>query len=195
MAWTNIPSTDVDQDSPVTQTLMTALRDNAQWAWECTWHPYDMAYPGDGNDGVIYDQAVDGSVATVVSPDFADGFEYRFLVIDVAPSAGTVPLRIEWYKETDAAYDAAATVSTALTSSQGVSGLVWGNKQRVTQRNFSAYANTTCDADSVGFFAACGFADGTSQKVLRARFSFSSNNLNGGKIIMERRRDVTGDEL
>jgi len=31
MAWTNIPTTDIDQDSPVTQTLMTALRDNIEW--------------------------------------------------------------------------------------------------------------------------------------------------------------------
>jgi hypothetical protein len=28
MAWTTIPNSDIDQDSPITQTLMTALRDN-----------------------------------------------------------------------------------------------------------------------------------------------------------------------
>jgi hypothetical protein len=28
MAWTTIPNADIDQDSPITQTLMTALRDN-----------------------------------------------------------------------------------------------------------------------------------------------------------------------
>lgn len=30
MAWTDIPAADIDQDSPITQTLMTALRDNPE---------------------------------------------------------------------------------------------------------------------------------------------------------------------
>ena len=31
MAWTNIPTSEIDQDSPVTQPLMTAIRDNISW--------------------------------------------------------------------------------------------------------------------------------------------------------------------
>lgn len=57
------------------------------------WHPYDMVEYGDGNDGVIYDFAVDGSVATITTPTFAAGYEYAIDVIDA--STADITLNVE----------------------------------------------------------------------------------------------------
>lgn len=90
--WTTIPDTDVDQDSPVTQPLMVALRDNPIATAEgadnapvvaAGWHPYDLASVGDPDDGLIYDYAVDGGVTIIETPDFEAGYDYRISFEDL----------------------------------------------------------------------------------------------------------------
>lgn len=89
MVWVTIPDTDVDQDSPVTVALMSALRDNVKGALRgdpsapiahTGWHPYNKQTVGDSATGIFYDHAVDGNTnSPVFSPNFEDGYEYAFL--------------------------------------------------------------------------------------------------------------------
>lgn len=81
MAFNEIPSSQLAVGQPITQALMTSIRDNIRYAAESAWHPYDMVYPGDGNTGLIYDFTVHGAVTTITSPvTLEDGFEYGFLI-------------------------------------------------------------------------------------------------------------------
>lgn len=68
--WTDIPNNNIDQDSPATETLLTAIRDNINAA---QWNYYD------DSTGVIYDFAVDGAVSVITTPDFEDGYDYAFI--------------------------------------------------------------------------------------------------------------------
>jgi hypothetical protein len=47
------------------------------------WHPYNMVYFGDGNDGLIYDNSVDGNVLSVETPVFEAGYEYAVYFDDI----------------------------------------------------------------------------------------------------------------
>ena len=94
--WTEIPTTQLDQDSPVTQPLMGALRDNVRASAEAStgapvaaagWHPYDIVDVGDGNDGLIYDHSISGTVSTVETPDFDDGYDYHIVFESVSGSS------------------------------------------------------------------------------------------------------------
>lgn len=97
--WTDIANSAVDQDSPFTQPLLTLLRDNPIAALEgatgapvnaYAWHPYDMVDIGDGNDGVFWDQAVDGTSSSETTPAFAEGYDYLIWGRDLS-SDGTDP--------------------------------------------------------------------------------------------------------
>ena len=103
MVWVNIPDTDVDQDSPVTVALMTALRDNVQGAIQVnsgapvpysSWHPYNKVTIGDSNDGVYWDHSVNGNTQTIQSPTFVDGFEYAQVLFDLRSSTGVLSCSI-----------------------------------------------------------------------------------------------------
>lgn len=52
------------------------------------WHPYGMAAAGDGGTDVVWDHAVNGSVTTITSPDFAVGYIYRFVFDGVGSATG-----------------------------------------------------------------------------------------------------------
>ena len=67
---TQIPDTELAVDKPVTFQVMREMRDNTTIS---SWEPYD------GIDGVIWDQDVDGSVTTVSTPQFVDGYEYQLI--------------------------------------------------------------------------------------------------------------------
>ncbi|MCP3946314.1 hypothetical protein [Herbaspirillum sp.] len=83
-SYTTITNGEIDQDSPVTQPLMTAMRDNplavaesdptapfAAFAWQIE--------DGAGGTDPIWAHATDGSAATITTPDFDSGWEYMLL--------------------------------------------------------------------------------------------------------------------
>lgn len=138
-AWTDIANGDIDQDSPGTQTLFTALRDNplalaqfgdgapVHWAF---WHPYDMLNVGDGNDGVFWDANVDGALATIDTPLMEDGFEYAVLWRDVTSSGGNHQATIQ--RSTDSGYFTARTINSAFAAGSFVSGEIYVSRARET---------------------------------------------------------------
>lgn len=96
--WLEIANGDVDQDSPVTQPLMTGLRDNVRAAAEAATgapinsavlHPYDKVNIGDGADGLLYDFSVDGVVGSVETPAFEAGYSYVIIGRDVSHNFGS----------------------------------------------------------------------------------------------------------
>lgn len=193
-----IANGDVDLDSPGSQTLFTALRDNPiaiaegstgapvnQWGW----HPYDMVAVGDGATGKFYDFSVDGAVATVASPTFADGYEYAFHGISMTCSAGaSVQLQAEFYRATSAAYSSPAPFGTL--ASFGT--LRWFyleiHRPRIATLRGMGTATTGNGTGVSGAMSAVTAYLTTSQKVGNIRFSYTSGNIAGGKIYMVRRR-------
>ena len=115
--YTTIPSTDVDQDSPVSVALMTALRDNplaiAQWgtgAPKIYSAPYDYqeflngggttwTKPSNAESGdiVLVEMVAAGGAgarATGISQGGAGGAGYRHLITDIDDLASTVSVSV-----------------------------------------------------------------------------------------------------
>lgn len=141
-----------------------------------TWHPYDMVEYGDGNDGVIYDFAVDGRVASVTSPDLVDGFEYRLVIYNLFGQAnGLFPVEVSLYRETSATWVLWFEISGAINKAPNFKDIEL-LFPRVSQR-----------------YHATGAADfTTSQKVLRLRVvaTDAGNQIDNGVIKLFKRRCI-----
>ncbi len=96
--WLTITDSQVDPDAPITSGLGYAWRDNPIAISEgsdgapvlsSAWHPYNMVYVGDGNDGKFYDFAVHGAVANFTTPTYADGYDYFVRLVGLSPAGGT----------------------------------------------------------------------------------------------------------
>lgn len=180
-----VDNTTIAFEKPITLQQGRALRDNPLAQLEgaanapynqYAWHPYDGVTRGDGNDGKLYDSATDGAVATVTSPDFDDGYEYRFVFIDIQTSGGTgsADVYYEMYRETSGSYNTAASLIALASGSNTASVAIDFLLMR------TASLNKIVGASSVAL--------NISQKVTRVRFSGqSSSNIDGGKIYMLRR--------
>lgn len=106
--WTDISNAAVAVGGIPSSTTVTALRDNPLALAESasgapivasSWHPYNKVSVGDGKDGVFYDFSLTGAQTTITSPDFDDGYEYRFFGI----LSGT--FNLYFYKSSEAAYE------------------------------------------------------------------------------------------
>lgn len=191
MAWVTITNGQIDTDSPVTQPLMTAIRDNVSAAavgdanapiTRAGWHPYNAIDVDDGADGEIYDGAVDGSVSSVSSPAFEDGYDYAFILDAVTPIASSTEFRIEAFHS--GSNKRIATL--AKTGSAAFSGWIEYPHCRFPLKTITAsYALSDGTSDHGGIGAA-SFA--TTAAVTNARLRFDVN-MDGGKIYMMRRRN------
>lgn len=202
--YTTIPNSDIDQDSPVTQPLLTALRDNVAATAEgasnspvifAGWHPYDLTTVGGSGDGVIYDSAVDGVTTTIDSPDFADGFEYAFVFSAIDHNqVSAVDLRLALYRETDAAYFTATSIASSVANAANCYGVLRVPYPRLAKEVHPVtwevnFAENGADYSTTGVT----FADATVQKITRARFTWSAGSFEAGTITMLRRREyLTG---
>lgn len=198
--YNQISDTQIDPDAPITSGLGYQFRDNpiaiAEGSLDAPvlssgWHPYDMVNVGDGNDGVIWDFAVDGAVASVVTPTFVDGYEYALQFVGIRISLSIAPT-IDLYKATDAAYETCYTATSALTASVPYYGLVRIIYPRVPKFTHSiiwenAFARSTGAVDGAG--SAFDMDDSTLQVIGGARFSLSSGQLEAGSIRLLRRRE------
>ncbi len=186
MAYATITNGSIDQDSPITQPLMTAYRDNQRMALQGTWMPYDMAEPNDGVDGLIYDFAVDGAVASVETAAFEDGFEYRVVWDGIAPET-TNPFLLYLYGEILVGYADPTEISGSVTSGSGVvtSGTLDITVPRnVRKTHFATGASSVSTLSAV----AAGGVFTVAQKVGRAKLGFVSGNIGAGTIHVYRRR-------
>jgi hypothetical protein len=200
--WTSISNAAVAVGGIPSSTTVTALRDNPSAIAEASsgapvmvsgWHPYDKVTIGDGKTGLIYDHAVTGTVPSVVTPDFVDGYEYRILALGLRHNAALIGtdrrLQLEAFKQTDAVYRLVRQSDTGVNNQdfgyhaefyfprlESTSHFV----MTMTYRNGSF--NAQIDADSAMY-------DTPAQKILRARISFTGDSIAAGKIWMFRRRE------
>lgn len=213
-SYITITDAETDPEAPLTSELAKKWRDNPLAINEgdptapvnqTAWHPYNKVTVGDTNNGLIYNFPTDGAVATVTSPDFVDGYDYAFFV-DRVLSTGGGAFRIDWYRETSAAYSGVDDLfnlsSTILRTAFFELPMV-----RVTKRYHDLIGSSSITStDSVGLNSLSravanttsgainntGINHATHQKILRVRFSSSSGNITGsgadGKIYMYRRR-------
>lgn len=134
--WTDIPDGALAVGGRPRSAVVTAMRDNpiaqAQLADgapfnRAVWHPYDWvdSVVDHTKDGLIYDSAVDGSVAFIETSDFIDGWEYALDLEDVRP-VSTFALRVQAFNATAGAYAAPLATTGVLTPSPSSVPRVWG---------------------------------------------------------------------
>ena len=199
-----IPDANIEVDDPLTANIVQALRDNPIAIIEGApgapyilqeWHPYNGVTVGDGNDGLFYDFAVHGAVASVETPDWVDDFEYMVSVVGVSGNGvggGSVDFQVAVYPETTAAYTAPTPITAFTNAAASIVSRVTFYSPRLVQ---SAMAFDT----DAAVYASPGIATGLSyqylnantvaQKHLKARFSFSGVvSIDAGKMYLYRRK-------
>jgi len=204
----SIATTETDADSPVTATLIGALANNPTAIAEgstdapinqASWHPYDAANVGDGADGVFYDHSVDGSVSSVETPDFEDGYEYRVVASDVSHNGGATdhaPV-LQMYLATSASYSDAVE-GEACQSANTVDFDVVAHAPRLIENVHLLSGPQRYDAGAGGEFAILsgGVYSGTAQKIgkvrVRMREPGTTNyaNIDSGVMRLYRRRMI-----
>lgn len=202
-----IAGTETDPEAPLTSSLMKAFQDNVLAIAEGDstapvnaygWHPYNKVTVGDTNTGVIWSFAANGAVATVTTPDFADGWEYAFQFERLQTSSGSsTSFNINLFRETAGAYaGASALVASGFSSTLILNGYAELLNPRLVRTHHVAqgFFAVSLISNAVGGFTvgSGGAAHGTAQKILRAQFSCGAGNITGtgAAIYMLRRRNV-----
>jgi hypothetical protein len=160
---------------------------------DAIWAPYN------GGTGVIYDFAVNGTVATVTSPDFEDGYEYAFIFDRVSGSSGAATnFLVNFWRETDGAYAGTQTLYTGGPAADFSWISLYVKAPRVNSK-FHTFTDLNgsrqepnsgmVNAINVGYGAiANGLSHAVSQKLLRAQFSVQSASFDSGTIRMLRKK-------
>jgi hypothetical protein len=174
---------------------VTALRDNPIAIAEAAssapivaagWHPTTKVTIGDGIDGIIYDWTVSGAVASVTTPDFADGWEYRLTCLDMQPSVNA-RLQVSAYFATDAVYRRIWYTPAYGAGQYGGCDIEF-ILPRVSSRGHIYKPQGHADTAGVGEAYIENNYDSTVQKILRAQVTFDAGNIDEGKIYLFRRR-------
>lgn len=181
-------------------TTVTLLRDNPIAMAEAAsgapinaagWHPVDKVTVGDGKDGKIYDSDINGTVASIITSDFVDGYEYMLFGSSLSHNSGSSQtVDIDLYHQTDAAYVTYGSSGTALTASDNVSIHVTTILPRLSRRIHMVnwqWGVTTSVNSSYQLLNARLVS--TEQKILRARIKFSAGSIDSGKVWLFRRRE------
>jgi len=183
-AWTNLINSLFAVSKPITSSQGIALRDNpiaiaegasASPVVRAGWHPHDSA-TANATSGIIYNHALTGNFTTLLSPVFADGYEYRFLIFGVSHNDGVTArdFQIEVQRVSDSAYVALGTSLTGVVASANVSLTLDLPMPRIAFR-YHVFGDI-----------------GAESKINRVRFSWSGGAQNdAGVIIMQRRWDYT----
>lgn len=151
----------------------------------------------------MYDSGVDGTVASIESSAMADGYEYRFVFLDISGPNSTVSFQIEFYRETDATYHASTQNMGAemSASADDLFGFLEfkDSRQSKNQHEYILGANEDSNAspttngivryDPTDNFAYVGgmILFTTAQKISKIRGSFTAGNIEDGVIEMWRR--------
>lgn len=196
--WDDILDTETDPDQPLKSSLAKRWSKNfiamLQGAFgapvaECNWHPYNKVEIGDSLDGKFYDVAVSGAVASVTTPNFVDGYEYRIRFEDYSQSL-SVAGNLFAYQETSAAYTAGLSLLGAtFNASNNYSGeIVFPLARRSVAmqpvRGFIA-------ANTVGGWNAHTLINSTvvitAQKILRSQLAPASGLIDSGRFYLDKR--------
>lgn len=168
----------------VSSSVATGISNTAGWA----------AY--DGSLGRFFHHPTDGTVGSITTPDFEDGFEYLVVLSTLRPTT-TAHFQMRVWRETAGAYTAYEnTTADALTSTGRLSTELYFQVPRAPQhlhtiRNdqFTSLSGAITDtyAGRITGFLAAGLTHATAQKLLRAQFRFASGNIQLGSAFLYRR--------
>lgn len=204
-----IAETETDAEAPLTSDLFKALDKNVAATVqgsngapvnEYGWHAYNKVTIGDSNTGRIWSFAIDGAVTLITSPDFADGYDYAFLLDRVIGPAVAQNIYIQYFRETSGAYAAAMNSQVSSGGSgAGVTGLFEMLNVRLTRTahlltgvaNPHVLTDGSLGGGSINVNAVTTHT--TRQKILRARIGLiSGGSLSGtdAAIYMLRRRNI-----
>jgi hypothetical protein len=198
--WTDIANGTIDQDSPVTQPLLTALRDNPIAIAEGSsgaplvatgWHPYNKTDTDGTEDGKLYDFATDGLVGSLETPAFADGYEYALFFKALGENAGVGnTLEVELYRQTDAAYTTLVVSQPLAGGSTTVTGFLRIVYPRVSKVGHGVqWEGPLQETSATDASLDASFYDATVQKISKARISWTSGSIDAGQIFLLRRRE------
>ena len=199
--WTNIPDSSVEPGKPIRSIDTLALRDNpVAIAGHDTgapylvnnWYPYDRETNG---DGIIYDFAVDGAVASITSPDFEVGYDYLFIANNISDS--TTSTSAIYFEPYTSPLNAFQLIDWLLIGGTASTDMAWGSvmasipmlssqiKSFVITRAQKASTTTitTSEINASRVYASAA------QTVLRARIrSSGGGTINRGVITMLKRK-------
>jgi len=209
MAYTPIAAAARDVDSPVTAQLVGSVIDNppavsnmeaaaitngavngAQFYQHAL-----VTSPGD-TDALIYDHAVDGTVASVsfnLGTDKMIGFEYMLTLNGLSPSGSTVDVEMRFFKETDAVYTAWEVVAFVNASASDlVSGEV---RNYILPGGVTVFGKGSLSRSNQGQGARANEWDlATAQNVTIIELRFDTGNIDGGQIYAYKRATYIGRE-
>lgn len=192
MAWTNIPGTDIDQDSPITQTLMTAIRDNIILA---------------NNHITSSDLSSDATAEFTLDGSLYDG--YMFMLQNVVPATDAVDLILRTSTDGGTTFDSGAsdyryatTNATSIlicnsvgsdTNEYGISGPVFISGPHLAAETYvgsgSLVYKNAAGTITVG---SLGGVRQSAADVDAVQFLFSSGNIESGTISMYGFLNTTG---
>lgn len=203
-AWTTISNALVAVGAKPFATTMQSLRDNISAALEgatsapydhYAWHPYNGVAVGDGITGLIYDFAVTGLVASVDSPSFLPGYDYRMRGRGVSAAAANT-FRILVFRVVGAAWSpnvAAADFLTAAAAS------AYDFDLALTTPHVSGFSHdiNTKVTLSPGVNDTVAFSDGgrrvthgVKETISAMRLQMSTSSIDAGQIFMDKRRSI-----
>lgn len=208
-----VSDTAIAYQKPITLQQGRGLRDNPLAIAEMssgapvmagTWHPYNMTVAGTG-DGEIWSFSADGAVSAIETPDFAEGWEYRLELIDVANSAGAADITFAAYYQTSAAYSSKAVLRSLppspsrqlssgyidilraheAISTHALPFVIGGSNATVVRVAGTQTDPPLATGDNAG---AVFVTHSTAQRIGKARLSISTGTMNGGKVLLMRRK-------
>ncbi len=192
--WTSISNSALAVGGIPSSVTVTALRDNPEAIAEAAtgapivqtgWHPIGKVTVGDAASALIYDSAVNGTVASVITPDFEDGYEYRILVDGVTHNDGLTNRGFLMDLDDGGYTTIIDRGSVSSTSSQNLDIEILMPRLGKT-RSFVRYIYQNGSSSAVldaGFIASGG------AKIIRARIRFTSGSIDSGKIWLFRCRE------
>jgi hypothetical protein len=192
MAWTNILNAAVAVGGIPSSTTVTALRDNfgGMAAAEtgapvifAGWHPYNKLTVGDGETGLVYSHAVNGTQATVTLPDFEDGYEYRVICRDMSHNSGTSQTcRVGFFDAGDSLLDGVESGSYSSGTNDIYMDVIVALPRVIAER-------TPIFVLGRGVVAGNYSVETDGEKIQRAKVYFSAGSIDGGRIWLLRQRE------
>jgi hypothetical protein len=198
MGWTTLLNAVFLPGKPILGSTGAALRDNIPAAAHgeagapitgAGWHPYDAVDVGDGATGLIYDSAVNGSVASITTPDFEDGYEYAAHWNGLTLGNGnTLRLAVNRSVSGNVTSWTVVTGNTGETICSGVATFI---RPRVVLNahiiQTATYAHAGANAEGAASATDRGLSYATAQKLNRAIFTNSGGSITAGKMWLLRR--------
>lgn len=202
--YTEITTGQVDQDSPFTQALATAYKDNVE-AYITT----DPSAPftafiwqiEDGAEGTdpIYDFSVDGVIATIETPVFVSGWEYMLVGHDLSVNGAATSTNIDLslFVESSSSYSGSLGIFTTSTSVSEVFSFqahlkfpMWEKKIHFAETLAASHTPTEGTATSNHLF----FRTSADTRITKAKINCADalKSFDAGKVYLLKRAEYGG---